>query len=108
MTSLPSGDRRDRRTPGALRPSLRQRIAYAIDTSLAGGPAVLIGWLGIVSLVMILVLSLVVWSTGIAPAGEDGSPGFLQIAWMSLLRTLDPGTMGGDAGSRASCSRCSS
>lgn len=82
------------------RPSLRERLAYAFDSSLAGGPAVLIGWLGVVSLLMILVLSALVWSTGIAPAGEEGSrPGFLQVAWMSLMRTLDSGTMGGDTGS---------
>jgi voltage-gated potassium channel Kch len=78
---------------------VRERLAYAFDSSLAGGPAVLIGWLGIISVLMIAVLSAVVWITGIAPTGEEGgSPGFVQIAWMSLMRTLDSGTMGGDTG----------
>ena len=52
------------------KPTLRERLAYAFDSSLAGGPAVLIGWLGIVSVLMIAVLSAVVWLTGIAPAGR--------------------------------------
>jgi ion channel POLLUX/CASTOR len=80
-------------------PTLRERLAYAFDASLAGGPIVLIGWLAIVSVVLILVLSTLVWGTGIAPTDEGGSqPGFLQVAWMSLMRTLDSGTMGGDTG----------
>ncbi|MFN7942439.1 MAG: potassium transporter TrkA [Thermoanaerobaculia bacterium] len=86
--------------PTHRQPTLRERLAYAFDSSLAGGPAVLIGWLGVVSLLLIAVLSLVVWGTGIAPASDEGrAPGFVQIVWMSLMRTLDAGTMGGDAGS---------
>jgi|CXWL01.1.fsa_nt_gi voltage-gated potassium channel Kch len=82
------------------RPSLRERLAYAFDNSLAGGPIVLIGWLAVVSVLLIVVLASIVWLTGIAPSAEDGTkPGFIQIAWMGLMRTLDSGTMGGDTGS---------
>ena len=38
---------------------------------------------------------MLVVSLGIGPEGKET---FLQVAWASLMRTLDPGTMGGDEG----------
>lgn len=82
------------------KPTLRERLSYAFDSSLSRGPAMLIVWLGVVSVLMILVLSALVWLLRLVPA-ENGAPpaSFLDIAWMSLMRTLDAGTMGGDTGS---------
>ncbi len=75
------------------------RMRYQFDNIMSKGTIVLIGWLFLASLAMIIIVSLVVVLTGIAPVGEDGSrPGFLEVAWMSLMRTLDSGTMGGDTG----------
>ena len=82
------------------RPSLRERLSYAFDSSLSRGPAMLIVWLGVVSVLMIVVLSGIVWLAGLVPVEDGASPkGFLEVAWMSLMRTLDAGTMGGDEGS---------
>lgn len=82
------------------KPSLRERIAYAFDNSLARGPVVIIAYLALLSIALIVVLATVVWVTGVAPEGEGGGrPGFVGIAWMALMRTLDSGTMGGDTGS---------
>lgn len=84
------------------RPTARDRLAYAFDSSLAAGPIVLIGWLALVSLLLIFVLAALVWITGIAPANDDGSrPGFGALVWMGLMRTLDTGALGGDSGSWA-------
>ena len=60
-----------------------------------GTPA-LIGWLGLASLALIAVVSTLV----VAFSHEDTrkSGGWSGVVWMSLLRTLDPGTMGGDTG----------
>jgi Trk K+ transport system NAD-binding subunit len=59
-----------------------------------GTPA-LIGWLGLASLALILVVS------GLAllltPGSVDGNP--LKALWMSLMRSIDSGTLGGDSGS---------
>ena len=71
----------------------RARLSYAFDNSLSRGPSALMGWLGLASLVVIVVISLLVWATGIAP-----EYGLIELFWMSLMRTLDPGTMGGDSG----------
>jgi ion channel POLLUX/CASTOR len=83
-------------------PSLSQRFHYAFDNSLSKGPLMLIAWLGLVSAMFIAVMSALVWVLRLSPAAEDGSqPGFFKIAWAALMRTLDAGTMGGDAGSWA-------
>lgn len=59
-----------------------------------GTPA-LIGWLALASVVLIAVIT--VLAVLLAPADVEGvEGGWLGVAWMSLLRTLDPGTMGGD------------
>lgn len=76
------------------------RLRYAFDNTMSKGTAALVGWLGILSLVLIVIFSLLVTATGIAPVDEAGAkPAFFQITWMSLMRTLDAGTMGGDTGS---------
>ncbi len=73
------------------------RLRYAFDNSMSKGATALIGYLGLVSLGLIVVAGLVVILFGIRPAGED-QPGFGEAMWLSLMRTLDSGTMGGDAG----------
>ncbi len=83
----------------ARRPGLAAQLRYAFDRSLSRGTIALVGWLAVVSLLVIVAFSLVVWAAGLAPDGEGGPLGFVQIAWMSLMRTLDAGTMGGDQGS---------
>ncbi len=66
---------------------------------MAGGSAAIIGWLALLSLVVIMAVALVVWLGRIGPA--DSPPMSLdEAAWASLMRTLDPGTMGGDTGWR--------
>lgn len=74
--------------------SLRDRLSYAFDTMMSRGTSGLMIWLGVLSVLLIVAFSLVVILSGTAPGGES----FLEVTWMSLLRTLDPGTMGGDQG----------
>jgi voltage-gated potassium channel Kch len=79
------------------KPGLGARLRYAFDKSMAKGTVALIGWLGLVSLVIIAIAGLFLAITNIAPAGEEPM-GFVEGTWASLMRTLDSGTMGGDAG----------
>ena len=77
--------------------SWRDRMRYQFDKSMAGGPIALIGWLALMSLAIIVVAGLFLALTGIAP--EGGEPvSFIEGAWASLMRTMDAGAMGGDAG----------
>ena len=77
----------------------RERLRYAFDSTLSKGTPALIAWLAVASAGLIVVIALPVWLANLAPAGEEGPPSFIGIVWMSLMRTLDSGTMGGDTGS---------
>src|SRR4051812_25275450 len=66
--------------------SLRARLRYQFDKSMAGGTIALIGWLALVSLAIIIVAGSFVAATGIAP--EGGEPlSFAEASWDSLMRT---------------------
>jgi voltage-gated potassium channel Kch len=79
------------------KPGLGARLRYAFDKSMAAGTIALIGWLGLVSLVIIAIAGAFLALTSIAPEGE-GPMSFVEGTWASLMRTLDSGTMGGDNG----------
>ncbi|MDQ4068965.1 MAG: hypothetical protein M3203_05760 [Actinomycetota bacterium] len=67
------------------RPSLRQRLRYRFDNSLAHGPLALIGWLGVVVAAIIVVAAVV---GHFLLRGGEGTP-FLEDFWESLIRVLD-------------------
>ena len=81
---------------------LFDRLRYAFDNSMSRGPIAVIGWLAMVSAMLILAIAFVVYIFGVAPDGfgPEGHEhtGFVDVVWLSLMRTLDSGTMGGDAG----------
>ncbi len=80
--------------------TIRERFRYRFDNIMARGPAALVALLALLSAAIVLALSFVVWRAKLAPPADDGArPRFIEIVWMSLMRTLDAGTMGGDAGS---------
>lgn len=76
---------------------LGARLRYEFDKSMAAGPIALIGWLAILSLILIVVAGAVIVLLGITPDGS-GPLDFGEAIWASLMRTLDAGTMGADAG----------
>ena len=77
--------------------TLRQRASYWFDTFMASGTLGLIVGLAAVSAAVIFVAALVINLGGIALEGDD-VPGIAEAAWMSLMRTMDAGTIGGDTG----------
>jgi ion channel POLLUX/CASTOR len=75
----------------------RDRLRSWFDSTMDRGTPALIGWLGLASLVLIVLVSgLAALLAPRDPNVADG--GWLHVVWMSLLRTLDPGTMGADKG----------
>ena len=76
---------------------LRQKLRYRFDNTLSKGTIAIIGWLALLSLTLVIVAGAILFFTGIAPDGEE-KVGFIEGTWKSLMRTLDPGTMGGDDG----------
>jgi len=81
--------------------TLSRRLRYAFDNTMSKGPAALIGWLLVITIVMVAVFASVVVLADLTPAAEDGSkPGFLSALWSTLMHTLDTGAVAGDAGDR--------
>ncbi len=78
-------------------PAFRDRLRYAFDNSMAKGPIALIGWLAAGSIVIIGVMAALVSLLQI-PVNEGEPVSFIEAFWLSLMRTFDAGTMGGDTG----------
>src|SRR5688572_21350917 len=74
------------------------RLRYAFDNTMAKGPIAMIGWLAVLSIGVIALATAIVVSLHIRPGDAQGDMTPMEVAWMSLMRTLDPGTMGGDEG----------
>ena len=80
------------------RPTIKQKLQYFFDNIMAAGTPAMIGLLALLSLIVIVLASGVVALLGIPSAPGDVPLNFGEAAWMSLMRTLDAGTMGGDSG----------
>ena len=78
-----------------MRPRLRERVRYWFDNTMSRGTSALIGWLGLASVTLILLVSGLVLL--LAPGDVGGNP--LRVLWMSLMRSIDSGAISGDSGS---------
>ncbi len=82
--------------PTPPRPPARQRFRYWFDNTLSSGTTAMILWLTVATVVLILVVSTGAAIAEVSAAGFELS--FGEALWSTLMRTLDPGTMGGDVG----------
>ena len=89
----------NRRRSSDDRTTWRQFLRYRFDALLARGTWAVLLWLGIITFVVVLIASLLLRRAGITLAGSEDA-GWFEDFWQSLLRTLDTGTMAGDAGWR--------
>lgn len=78
--------------------TLRQRLRYRFDMLMARGTIAVIVWLFVVSTAGVLAISALVYALDLAPPRDGRAPSFGEIVWMSMMRTLDAGTMGNDVG----------
>ena len=79
------------------KPTLKQRFGYWFDNLMSKGTPAMIVLLALGSGILIFIAGFVLFIFGIHP-DEGGELGFGEAVWESLMRTLDPGTMGGDSG----------
>lgn len=82
---------------GAPPARLRDRFRYWFDNVMARGTIAVMGLLALATLAFIVLVAIVVMVFGMFPRGEH-SLTFFEVLWGNLMRTLDPGTMGGDEG----------
>ena len=73
------------------------RLRYQFDNLMSKGTPAMIGMLFVVTVLIILTVAIFVVLANIHPPDGDRLS-FMEAAWLSLMRTLDPGTMGGDQG----------
>ncbi|WP_084000618.1 CASTOR/POLLUX-related putative ion channel [Actinomadura kijaniata] len=97
MAHSESGVPHPRRGRPVSRVGVRERLRYWFDNTMAKGTPALIGWLGLASLALVLTVASV--AVLIAPRDTRDNGHWPGVVWRSLLRTLDPGTMGDDRGS---------
>ena len=78
----------------------RDRLRYRFENTLSRGTVAIIGWLASISVTIVLLAATAAMVLGVRtdPADPDSRMNFVEGAWYSLMRTLDPGTMGGDQG----------
>ena len=82
------------------KPGFRERFSYWFDNWMARGTLALMALLGLATIVLVIVVfGLVQLFTlfGFYPNDDPGTDP-LDTLWGNLMRTLDPGTMGGDTG----------
>ncbi len=85
-------------TKAVAEPRFGDRARYAFDNSMARGTPAMIAWLSVVTLVLILVFAVVTTALRLRSTDTTGR-GFFKELFYSLLHALDPGYIGGDAGS---------
>lgn len=84
-------------TAGGSSPGLRAKLRYMFDTGLSRGPSVVIGWLGLLTLIVILVTALLMTLFGLVGVNGGARLGFGEAFWQSMLRVVDAGTFAGDS-----------
>lgn len=77
--------------------TLRTRIRYRFDNLLARGTWAVLLWLGVVTLIAVLVSSGLLALFAVDLAGSQDNT-WIEDFWQSLLRILDSGTMAADVG----------
>jgi voltage-gated potassium channel Kch len=74
---------------------LGDRLRYMFDNSMSSGTPALIAWLTAATFLLIVLFALILTVSGLGPSDR----GFFPDLFFNLLHALDPGTIGGDAGS---------
>jgi ion channel POLLUX/CASTOR len=82
------------------RPTIRDRLRYAFDNTMARGTSALVLWLALITLGLICVHAGILLALGLAPADAqgEGAEGTFRVLWYALMRAMDAGTISGDAG----------
>ena len=77
--------------------TLKQRLRYRFDNGLARGIGAFLIWLGAITAILVLIVSVVTWLLKLGPSDEPTS--FLESIWLAAGRYLDAGTFTGDQAS---------
>jgi len=73
-------------------------VRYRSDNALSRGIGIVLLWVGLLLLVAIVTISFIIWITRSGP--NDQETDLFEAVWITLTRSLDPGTFGADVGFR--------
>lgn len=79
------------------KPGFKARLRYWFDNWMASGTVALMGLLAMATAAMVVVIGTVAFIVHAYPGDSDHAD-LVDLWWGALMRTLDPGTMGGDTG----------
>ena len=97
-TSLgsPTARRTDPVPDLAEHPSIRRRLRYRFDMALARGPIVVIGYLGLITVAIVVLAAVGLTLLHLAGVNGGRQLSIGEALWQSVLRVLDPGTFAND------------
>lgn len=78
--------------------TFKEKLRYRFENTLSKGTISLITWLGIFSILVMLIGGAIISILGVTQDPAEEKLGFWEAFWQSLVRTLDSGTFGGDTG----------
>ena len=78
-----------------MKPGVKEKLHYKFDNLMSAGPIAIIAWLGILSLLLIIIAALIMNIFRISPV-EGETFILIEAFWESMVRALDPGTVAGD------------
>lgn len=78
--------------------TVKERLRYRIDNTLARGVGMVLLWLGVLTALFVTLVAGIIQITGIGPS--DSSTTITEGVWLAITRSLDPGTFSGDEGEK--------
>lgn len=78
--------------------SFNSRFKYYFENTISSSPLGIIRWLGLVSIISILILGALILAFKISGSPETEPLGFSEGMWQSFMATIDAGVMAGAAG----------
>ena len=77
--------------------SFKEKIQYKFENIISSGPLAMIGFLAILSGIIVVVAGVVISIFGI-PNSDGEQMGLLESVWQSFMRAVDAGALGADTG----------
>jgi voltage-gated potassium channel Kch len=74
-------------------PGFLARLRYKIDQQFSMHPGILIAWLGLLSVLVMLLIAFILYLTGMAP-GSEPPYNFVEALWVGFLQTMGSGSVG--------------
>jgi voltage-gated potassium channel Kch len=80
--------------------SFRDRLRYRFENTLARGPIAIIGWLALVSAVVVVVAAVLLAAFHVdqVPGDPSSTLGLVEGGWQSAMHAIDAGNLAGDQG----------